>query len=303
MRFSQLNDRGHAKWATYGVACFYVVVGFAVTGVSTVRADPLGTLFGFLIVGGAVAVGVLVRAIGQIGTSVHAVAETVGELRERFDHLERLTATLVEQSTLPGASSDGGVRLLDLSAIGSGDPSMLAAATLTQGAYPRLAEPAHGEEPQHSPEPGAEPPPPRSGEGLRAVAANAPDTEPDRETTDGFIRRLELALQNGDLADCRALYASLARSRGKEALAPLHEEVEALADRVERALREAFTGHVHGGDFAAAIAIGERICHLLPDRAVCADFRRLEPHLSRRNQQSQVLKGPSFRARSGSDVC
>jgi hypothetical protein len=81
------------------------------------------------------------------------------------------------------------------------------------------------------------------------------------------------------LAGCRAVYSALIDTAGAEEAASLAEQIEELTDRVERSLREAFSRRVREADFAAALAIGERMCSLLPDRAVSAEFHRLRPHL------------------------
>jgi hypothetical protein len=189
------------------------------------------------------------------------------------------------------------VRILDLAAIGPGDPTMLTAATLDRDVYPRLlatmddAPPAQSgqapDDPDSAPIAWSVHSSSQAQETSRPVAAHPPCSDadgPDGATTPAtksLLREWQVALDNADLAGCRAVYAAMIDVAGSDAVAPLAAQIEALADRVERTLREAFAAHVRRCDFDAAIAMGERMCNLLPDRRVCGEFRRLLPHLRR----------------------
>ena len=97
-----------------------------------------------------------------------------------------------------------------------------------------------------------------------------------------LLRTWKQAIQEGDLAACRSVFSTLIDTANTDTVAMFAGELEKLADRIEAALRAEFAQRVREGDFAAALAVGEKINSLLPDRPIAADFERLKSHLQRR---------------------
>lgn len=285
----------HARRTLYMVAGFYVVVGFVVATASAVGGDRLGTFLGFLIISGAIGGTFVLKAVLNMETGVSALGEAVLDARDRLGQLERSVSALREQvQTGDAPVVDRGVRrLLDLAAIGNGDPSALTAATLDRAVFPRLVAAMDGEPPAQS-QPAGEaakadaPPPsdgPADGEG-NGADVNAGNWH--GPSSINLLRQWKIALRDGDLGSCKAVYSAMIDTAGEEAARPLRAQIEELGDRVERSLREALAARIRAKQFAEALAIGERLCHLLPDRPAAAEFQRLEPHLRRRLRPPQV---------------
>ena len=287
----------HTKKTLYVVAAFYVVVGFVAASASALNGDRLGTFLGFLIISGALGTTALLRAVLRIGVRISAMGDAVTEMHAR---LGRLEAGLNEMSERAGhggrsAGNGGGVRMLDLAAMGNGNPDVLAAATLDHEAYPRLVATMEEEPPAQSDavvvrgeEQSA------SSWTIQTESDGAcPEEDQAEATTKNLLRQWRVALRDGDLAGCRGLYSALVDAAGVEAVASMGEQIEELADRVERSLREAFSSRVREGDYAGGLAIGERICSLLPDRPVTAEFQRIRPYLlGRLNREASTSDVP-----------
>jgi len=293
----------HTKKTLYVVAAFYVAVGFVAATASALNGDRLGTFLGFLIISGALASTALLRAVLRIGVRISAIGEAMEGLHARLNRVEMGLRAMREHVGVDGrAATAGGIRVLDLAAIGSGDPSVLAAATLDRQAYPRLvttmdetppAQSAEAEAAEHTfmpLRPTLTPSDERTLDAMETQSetnAQPNDTEDDDAgfagaATKNLLRQWKVALRDGDLAGCRAVYSALIDTAGAEAVASLAAQVEELADRIERSFREAFSLRVRERDYAGALAIGERMCSLLPDRAVVAEFLRVRAHLLRR---------------------
>jgi len=271
-----------SRTTLYIVAGFYVTVGFVVAIASALGGDRLGTFLGFLIVSGAIALSVLLRTTLQVEACLRALGAAIDELRKRSDDVAGIVTTLCEQ-LMPTASSSNGsnVRILDLAALGPGDPSVLTAATLDRQDYPRLATSADEETRAVNDEPTASSAAPESPMWELSTSTHLAERG-GRTAREDLLEQFGAAMRNGDLAGCRGVYAALIEGASAEGVAQLQTQMNALADHVERTLREAFAERVRRRDFCAALAIGERMCHLLPDRPVSAEFRRIEPHLARR---------------------
>jgi len=61
-------------------------------------------------------------------------------------------------------------------------------------------------------------------------------------------------------------------------------EKQDAPDQTERELRTSFATCVREGDYAGALAVGERIAELFPNRAMTSEFIRIRPHLLRRHR-------------------
>jgi hypothetical protein len=221
----------------------------------------------------------------NVEAGLAVLREAVLDTRDRLAQLERGTIAPREpaKSVEPAAPDSGARKLLDLASIGTGDPSVLTAATLDRAVFPRLVASMEESPPAQSYPPTAT---------FADIPPGVPHVGSDFEiepASINLLRHWKVALRNGDLAGCRAVYAAIVDTAGAEETDPLRVQIEELADRVERSLRDAFASHVRSQDFAAALALGERITHLLPDRPVVAEFLRLEPHLRRRVEQLEAL--------------
>lgn len=277
-----IQSARHTRKTLYLVAGFYVVVGFVVAVAAAIQGDRLGTFLGFLIVSGALAMGLFFRAALHLGVRISDMGEGLDELRRRLERIERLM-----RDTDAGGRKSADQRqpkTLDLSEIGRGDPAVLAAATLDRDVYPRLVAtmdeepPAQmdGSRPRQANEPR------REAVGSGEVASAADMFGPNVGlTTKNLLRQWKVALREGDLAGCRGVLSALIDTAGPEAVEPLRVQIADLTERVERTLRDGFAAHVRDRDYASAIAIGERMCALLPDRPVVEEFARLRPMLER----------------------
>jgi hypothetical protein len=266
---SMMETSRHTKKTLYVVAAFYVVVGFVAATASALNGDRLGTFLGFLIISGALGTTALLRAVLRIGVRISAIGDAVKEMHARLGRLETGLNEVRSRSGLDGRTmgNAGGVRMLDLAAMGNGNPGALVAATLDHEAYPRLVKTMEEE------------PPAQSDEVAARGEEQSASSDQTQATTKNLLRQWAVALGDGDLAGCRGVYTALVDTAGEEAVASLGEQIEELADRVERSLREAFSSRVRAGDYAGGLAIGERICSLLPDRPVTAEFQRIRPYL------------------------
>ncbi len=294
--------RRHTRRTLYVVAGFYVAVGFVVATAAAVLGDRLGTFLGFLIISGAIVTAVILRALLRAETYLAALGELAATMHARLERVE--TATNALQRRVPpenGRSADGGVRLLDLTAIGGGDPSLLTAATLERKAFPRLVtsleEEVIGSHESPASEDTAGLEASNTEPSLDAVPAAVATSETTEDSMSDFeepgapavkslFRLWKVALRRGDLAGCREVYAALVDAADPQTIAPLGAQLAAVADRVEASLRQAYGARVRDKDYAAALALGERIRCLLSDRPVADECRRLAPILARRLSDS-----------------
>ncbi len=268
MDFSQ-----HSRKTLYVVAGFYVLVGFVLAIASVVGGDRLGTFLGFLIISGALVAAVILRAIMRLGEQADELAHALAEVRHSVLSAE---ASMSEQ--LREIKDAASVRMIDLSTFGSGNPSVLAAATLDRDAYPRLMT-TMAEGPMQGDE--------SATDDATSIALTSPVTPPlHGPATKNLLRQWKIAVREGDLAECRRVLSTLVDVVTPEELAPLESQFAALADRVERGLRKSFSAHVSNRDFSGALAVGSQIAELLPDRAVARDFEAVKDQLEQHLQSS-----------------
>jgi hypothetical protein len=175
--------------------------------------------------------------------------------------------------------------MVDLTAIGLGDPGLLTSAVLDRGRFPRLvatmADAPDGEVSSSSHSsctckymPGGN----DSEAGNSAVPA-VPRSGPVREDA---IHRWEIALVCGDLVTCRTVFSILVDTASPDLVAELEEQLRDLERRTARRLREAFNEDVRREDYAGALETGTEILRLLPKSSIAADFERIRLHLLRR---------------------
>ncbi len=279
MDFSQ-----HSRKTLYVVAGFYVLVGFVLAIASVVGGDRLGTFLGFLIISGALVCAVMLRAIMRLGEQADELAHSLDEVRHSVLSAEASVSEQVRE-----VKDAANVRMVDLSTFGAGDPSVLTAATLDRDAFPRLMTTM-----TEGPLPGFYP---VADDGV-PVSLGFPLTPPAHgPATKNLLRQWKVAVRDSDLGECRRVLSTLVDIVTSEELAPLESQFATLAERVELGLRKSFTAHVQNRDFAGALAVGNQILELLPDRSVARDFEalkgQLERHLNSSTNRSVIRSSSS----------
>lgn len=119
------------------LAALYVVIGLGLSIVSAVAGEPLGAFLGFLIVSCTIGGTVLLRAVWRLNAQAAAISDRLHTLASTTQRIER---TASERDKLLSDSHDQLSQMLDLAAVGRGNPSALAAAVLDQATYPRLVK-------------------------------------------------------------------------------------------------------------------------------------------------------------------
>ncbi len=239
----------------------------------------LMALLGSLLLACALAGFLAARQLVELVARISEFSDGLEQIRRQ---LERIASTVErdgQDSTEASPTST-----IDLAAFGPGDPSKLVAARLDRDAFPRLVAMMEAEPPPEAAVigPGALLGPAVAGETAREKSNRcAAESDEPAMTAKDLLRAWRLGLRNGDLASCREVYAALVGTVNAAALGPLEMKLNELADRTESSLREAFAVYRRQCDCVGMIAVGERICSVLPDRPVAEEFRRVEPHLRR----------------------
>ncbi len=287
---------GRTRKTLFVVACVYVGIGFFVAVPAALMGDPVSAFLGFMIISGALAGAVGLDAVLRLRVQLSVMCEAVDDIRKRLRRIG--LRDLPPDVVGTGGDDTQSTALIDLAALAKGDPSLLTAATLDRSGFPRLAasveetsvpgnfEPAGADEPsgvavdtviQEKSRVGQEVP--RS-----EIAAD--------QATRNLLQTWRAALRDGDLRTCRSVFSSLVDIVDTQRLAQLSPLLQDLTDRTERSLRKAFTDCVARRDFAAALRAGERICTLLPNHRIAADFGRLKPRLERRLREQPATSSP-----------
>lgn len=277
----------------YLITGVYVVIGFLLAIFSANNGDRMGTFLGFVIISGALGAAVLLRSVLRMGLYISRVTENLEQVRAGIERMEKAGANIAAAN-----GETGQVRTLDLANIGRGDPTILTAATLDRSVFPRLVAamedhpPARGEEdalttPETLPASSTIDEQPVDGATGRDPSADV-QAEP---ATRNLLRQWKVAVRNADLVTCRSVLSALVDTASEDELRPLRAQLEALADRAEGPLHDAFSRRVREHDYAGALAIGERIVCLLPDRRIAEEFKRIEPHLVRRIESIDEAQG------------
>ena len=260
------------------LAAFVVVLGVTVTVVSIGRGDAVAACIGFAIILGAVAVVVLFRALDRLNRSVEALVEvesrrSKAEGRKTEEGRER--DTLSPEGTFSNA-------VVDLAAVGHGDPGRIIAATLDRSVFPRLAETLNEQPPATTPDIQSEVESLRSKvEGRRSDEGTAAATQYDvgGVAHKNVLRIWKQAVRAGDLITGRSVYSILVDTVDPRLVARLEVQMQALADRTEQRLRAQFVERVRQRDVEGVLQVGNQMCELLPDRPIAEEFRRLKPLL------------------------
>ena len=285
------------KKTLYIITGLYVAIGFVVLIGAALAGDPLSAFLGFLIVSGALAVAIVLNLVLRLSAHMYAIDEGIEDLRARFDHLEK---SGVPGETVPTASlADLDSTMLDLTAIGPGDPTLITAATLDRDVFPRLVKTMNEAPPPELVPAGknAMADDPSKGEEQPIISRTATAVKKTKDTPvalKNLLRAWQDAVHACDLAACRSVFSTLVDTADAATVAAFEGELERLADQIETALRTNFADRVRQGDFAAALAVGEKIATLLPDRPIAVEFKCLRPHLHRRLEKEQENNaGPS----------
>ena len=274
------------------LAAFVVVLGVTVTVVSIGRGDAVAACIGFAIILGAVAVVVLFRALDRLNRSVEALVE-VESRRSKAEG--RITEEGRERDTLsPEGTFSNAV--VDLAAVGHGDPARIIAATLDRSVFPRLAETLNEQPPATTgvsrrlkPAAREEPGEDSAATATRKRAQNRKRDQNRRQVQDesdvdgvahkNVLRIWKQAVRAGDLITCRSVYSILVDTVDPRLVARLQVQMQALADRTEQRLRTQFAQRVRQRDVEGVLHVGNQMCELLPDRPIAEEFRRLKPLL------------------------
>ena len=268
------------------LAAFVVVLGVTVTVVSIGRGDAVAACIGFAIILGAVAVVVLFRALDRLNRSVEALVE-VESRRSKVEGRKTEEGREKDARSSEGTFSNA---VVDLAAVGHGDPARIIAATLDRSVFPRLAETLNEQPPATTgvsrrlkPAAREEPGEDSAATATRKRAQNRRQVQ-DESDVDGVahknvLRIWKQAVRAGDLITCRSVYSILVDTVDPRLVARLQVQMQALADRTEQRLRTQFAQRVRQRDVEGVLHVGNQMCELLPDRPIAEEFRRLKPLL------------------------
>jgi len=268
----------------YLVAGLYIVVGFVVATLTAVQGDLLGTFLGFLIISGALSMAIIARTALHVLVRVAHIEASLDGFSTRLNRMtpfvrDELESSANEQECAATTESDA---VLGLPEIGTGHAESLAAATLDRDVYPRLVSTG---------ETGAFDPHVEVIADAATTISSAPvnGAHGSSLTMRNLLQRWKAALSNDDLIECRKVLSTMVDLADSPTVAPLRVQLDRLENRVERTFRAEFVQYVRSRDFAAAIEMGERICTVLGNHPVAADFERLRPVLVRRAEEASAL--------------
>ncbi len=275
---------GHPiKKTLYVVTGLHVVVGFLIAIPAAFAGDRLSAFLGWLIIIVALAAGAVVNHVLRLGASIRSAGQSLDELLDRVERVERMLRDARESH-----SAKSETRMMDLAAMGPGDPGQLVAASLDRDAYPRLVTTMDEQPPADSTERGPAPADYATGWGVSAPKDDrhrSPTGAGGGVTSRNLHRQWKLSLRTGDLAKCREIFAAFVDTADSTTVASMRRQLELLADRTEASLRKRFSQSLREQDYAGLLLVGEQICALLPERPVADEFKRLKPLLLRRYEQ------------------
>ncbi len=288
-----MNVTHQSKRAVYVIGGLYLAAGLALTAHGALGGRIAETLCGFLVINVVIMGGWLVLIVAGL-------SDRTAQATRRLDRIGESLRRIEESRAAPPPPRGERAReaSLDLTAIGSGDPSALASAVLDRSVFPRLAG-SMG--------------PPASGEQAveRSVPSDAPDPsidgalDRDRIFQTGgpgrknMLRSWRVALRESDLGTCRRVFSTLLDTADPALVADFQAELDRLIDRVEGDLRRRFASRVRGGDYSAAIVVGREILTRLPESPIARDYQQIEPHLIRRAGDPSSASDPPPQSRLG----
>lgn len=271
------------KIGVYAIAGLYVGVGLLIIFRAALIGDVFNALVGLLVVSGALGGAFfLIRGL-HLGTRMWAMAEALEDIRTRLQQVAREA----ESEEVREDAADA-VRVMNLAAIGEGDPSVLTAATLDRSRFPRLVAALDELHEQTT--------------DLKNKAAHdsflsdLDDAEADlpddvSPTARNLLRQWRVAVRTGDLNTCRQVYGALADIADPELVARLGETLSRLTEHIRLDLRDAFRASIRAANYADALAVGYELHKLFAKSQAAADFTRLEPHLRRRLEAHLAYTG------------
>jgi len=269
------------------IAVFYIVVGFALALASSFSGDRLGAFLGFMIISGALAFTVLLKAVLRIGLRISNLAEHVDVIRTQMEDVEHLIENHAKQDAkLPAVQSAATqpTLSLDLTMLGKGDVSEITAAILDRSRFPRLVTTMDEKPPAQSQTKNT------IDEKRHTSIDTAALVETKIEHSKGIsiknlLAKWKTALRDGDLATCRSIYSAMVDVTDPVELESLCAQMEQLADNIESKLRLRFSQGMQDHDFGDMLETGKQICELLPDRSIAQNFIKVKPLLLRKKQE------------------
>lgn len=249
-----LNSTAAAKRTLFVLACFYVAAGLAVAVSTAVAGDPIGAFLGFLIVTGTIAIAVAFNMLFHLQDSTMHTQQSIDEILHRLEQPAAdpkpqiaepaTTQTRPATTQVMPPAPETEVSMLDLVAIGPGDPSLLAAVRLDRDMFPRLVTEMENHPPARS----------------EATIIERPTTPTQ---IDSLRENADDGLNASDLPSLESGAQRLAGEKPGEAI-----------------LRQEFADMIRRQDFAGALAVGRRIVAIHPDQDIAREFLQIEPILS-----------------------
>lgn len=234
-----LNSSAAAKRTLFVLACFYVLAGLAVAVSTAVAGDPVGAFLGFLIVTGTIAIAVAFNMLFHLESTARRTQQSMDEILRRLEpSADDLQPATQRAMSLP---KDTEVTILDLAAIGPGDPSLLAAVRLDRDLFPRLV----------------------------TAMENHPPARSEVATDPGGVGHNEIGNREIGSSPSAGLDGWESGAQGFRDDTP-----------GEAQLRQEFAEMIRRQDFAGALAVGRRIVAILPNRDIAREFLEIEPLLS-----------------------
>lgn len=285
-----MESSRRATKTLFVVAGLYVAIGLVVAASAAFAGDRLSTFLGFLIISGALALGVLMQAILRLTTRLSGLGDRLDLVHDRLYQIERRIDRFESRGS--PAEPEISARTIDLSTAGCGDPGVLTAATLDRSRFPRLVTVM-----EHAPVPmddmgqakAVRPGPmafPVDGPGEPQPAFDEVQAIHEQTMapviTRNLLREWRVGLRDGDLAACRRIFSALVDTADTSTVLPLSAQLQELTERTEQRLRAEFSAAVRAREFAAALRVGAQMSELMPGHALADEFEKLRPHLLRK---------------------
>ena len=288
-----MNVTHQSKRAVYVIGGLYLAVGLALTAHGALNGSIAETLAGFLVINVVIMGGWLVLIVAGLSDRTAQATqrlERIGESLRRIEEFRTAPPPMGRAHELEAS--------LDLTAIGSGNPSVLASAILDRSVFPRLAgsiqPPQAGEQavteiaPASNPQPSAD----RADDHQEVVPTGGPGRK-------NMLRSWRVGLREGDVVTCRRVLSTLLDTADPALVADFQAELDRLIKRVEGELRRRFASRVRDGDYSAAIDVGREILSRLPESPIARDYQQIEPHLIRRANDPVRSSDPTSQSRLG----
>ena len=253
----------------YLVAGLYVAIGFLLLAWG-LNGDLAIAFLGFLLISGTLAFSVLLSVVLGVSIRLTLINDALDGIRGR---MTRLATSLDDLNERTRARDEERATLLNLAAFGSGEPDVLAAATLERQRFPRLVWTMDDAPPAES---------------VADTTDGAPSHTDHHEppampfTERNIPRAWRMAVREGDVPACRRLLSTLLDTAEPELVEALTGQLNALEARTEQSLRSSFARCVREGRFEDALSAGARLVTLFKDRPVAEEFERIRPWLERR---------------------